>query len=176
MLMITPQHAPTLLQAHLVLDKSLRPAGGPSMLRLQIVTSPSPAVAESEPATPSGSKSHTSLTSIALVFLCTLTGAAAQILMKQGADHTTGAGLMGILTNLPLFLGYCIYGMNTVLIVLALREGHLSVLYPIIALSYVWVAILSPHFFPADHLNGYKIAGVAFIVSGVSMIGLGSRR
>ena len=146
------------------------------MLKLRFVTSPRPAVAASDPAALSHSGSHTSLTAMALVFLCTLTGAGAQILMKQGADHTTGAGLMGILTNLPLFLGYCIYGMNTVLIVLALRQGHLSVLYPIIALSYVWVAILSPHFFPADHLNGYKVSGVALIVSGVSMIGLGSRR
>jgi len=111
-----------------------------------------------------------------LVFVCTLTGAAAQILMKQGADHTTGAGVVGILTNLPLFLGYCLYGLNTILIVLALRQGHLSVLYPIIALSYVWVAMLSPHFFPADHLNAYKITGVTLIVTGVSMIGIGSRR
>ncbi|MBI3693470.1 MAG: hypothetical protein HY238_01330 [Acidobacteria bacterium] len=124
---------------------------------------------------PAASKTSTSLGSIGLVFLCTLSGAAAQILMKHGANHITGAGLIGILTNLPLLSGYCVYGVNTLLMVLALRRGHLSVLYPIIALTFVWVTILSPRFFPQDHLNPFKIAGVALIVSGVSLIGLGSR-
>ena len=146
-----------------------------SVLELQVVTSPRPAVAETDPAGPSGSISHTSLTSIALVSLSTLTGAAAQILIKLGAERISGGGLIGILTNLPLFAGYSILAVNTVLIVLALREGHLSVLYPIIALSYVWVTLLSPRFFPADHLNAFKIGGVTLIMAGVSMIGLGSR-
>jgi multidrug transporter EmrE-like cation transporter len=110
-----------------------------------------------------------------LVFLCTLSGAAAQILMKYGANHLTGAGLTGILANLPLMAGYALYGVNTVLLVLALRQGHLSVLYPIIALTYVWVTILSPMFF-VDRLNPFKVTGVALIVVGVSLIGAGSRQ
>lgn len=110
------------------------------------------------------------------MFLSTLSGAAAQILIKRGADHIAGGGLIGILTNLPLFFGYSLLALNTVLIVLALRHGHLSVLYPIIALSYVWVTLLSPRFFPADHLNALKIGGVALIMAGVSLIGVGSRQ
>jgi multidrug transporter EmrE-like cation transporter len=49
------------------------------------------------------------------------------------------------------------------------------VLYPIIALTYVWVTILSPMLFP-DTINLYKVIGVGFIVGGVSLIGVGSRR
>ena len=112
--------------------------------------------------------------SLTLVFLCTVIGAAAQILMKQGANHLTGAGLLGIITNVPLLAGYLCYGVNTVLLVMALRHGQLSVLYPIIALTYVWVTILSPMFF-VDHLNTFKVSGVTLIVLGVSFIGLGSR-
>jgi uncharacterized membrane protein len=55
-----------------------------------------------------------------------------------------------------------------------LRHGQLSVLYPIIALTYVWVTILSPMFF-VDHLNTFKVSGVTLIVLGVTFIGLGSR-
>ena len=51
---------------------------------------------------------------------------------------------------------------------------HWSVLYPIIALTYVWVTILSPMFFN-DVINAYKVIGVGLIVVGVSFIGLGSR-
>ena len=57
---------------------------------------------------------------------------------------------------------------------LALRDGQLSVLYPIIALTYVWVTILSPMFFN-DVINAYKVIGVGLIVVGVSFIGLGRR-
>jgi len=49
------------------------------------------------------------------------------------------------------------------------------VLYPIIALTYVWVTILSPIYFRDDHLNSFKVAGVSLIVLGVSLIGVGSR-
>ena len=131
--------------------------------------------AVSEPAMARGANHATSVGSIGLVFLCTVSGAAAQLLMKYGANHLTGVGLIGVLTNLPLLAGYGLYGVNTVLLVLALRQGHLSVLYPIIALTYVWVTILSPRVFPEDHLNAFKVAGVSLIVVGVSLIGKGSR-
>lgn len=94
--------------------------------------------------------------------------------MKYGANHLTGDGMLGVLTNLPLLAGYILYGVNTLLMVMALRHGHLSVLYPIIALTYVWVTILSPMFF-VDHLNILKGLGVGLIVLGVSLIGVGSR-
>ena len=41
------------------------------------------------------------------------------------------------------FVGYCLYGLGAVLFTIALRDGELSVLYPVISLTYVWVAILS---------------------------------
>jgi len=130
-------------------------------------------VSQGEPSAPARGESASPV-SIGLVFLCTVLGAAAQILMKRGANHLTGVGWWGILTNLPLMAGYVLYGVNTMLLVTALRRGHLSVLYPIIALTYVWVTILSPMFF-VDPLNGFKVAGVALIVGGVSMIGVGTR-
>ena len=137
------------------------------------MTPPSPVLAELT--TDAVCRRHTaSVRSIVLVCLCTVSGAAAQILMKYGANHLTGAGLAGIITNVPLIAGYTLYGVNTVLLVLALRQGHLSVLYPIIALTYVWVTILSPMFF-VDHLNIFKVTGVGLIVVGVSLIGVGSR-
>ncbi len=120
----------------------------------------------------------TSALSIALILLCTIVGAAAQILMRHGADYLPVAGaddpLLALLTNWSLLGGYACLALNTGLLVLALRGGQLSVLYPIIALTYVWVAILSPMFFE-DSLNLPKIVGIGFIMGGVSLIGLGSK-
>jgi len=119
---------------------------------------------------------RTSVRSVALVVLCTIIGAAAQILMRQGADFIdSGVFLGGLLTNWVLLAGYFCLAANTALLVLALRHGQLSVLYPIIALTYVWVTILSPMFF-ADKINAFKVAGVFLIVLGVSLIGAGSRQ
>lgn len=115
--------------------------------------------------------------SLLLVFGCTVLGAAAQILMKTGANHLAHAGLsggvMGLITNFPLLGGYCLYGLSTLLLVLALRDGELSILYPVIALTYVWVTVLSFVIFH-DHINPYKIAGIVIIVIGVAVLGRGT--
>ncbi|MGB7760211.1 MAG: hypothetical protein WBL61_10300 [Bryobacteraceae bacterium] len=104
----------------------------------------------------------------------TLLSAAAQILMKIGMNHFS-FNLPAILTNLPLIAGYVLYGLFTVLMVLALREGELSLLYPIISLSYVWVTVLS-YFIFHDTLNPLKLVGIAGIMAGVAMLGRGDRQ
>ena len=111
---------------------------------------------------------------MALVFCCTLLGAAAQMLMKIGLGHPAQTGLIGYITSLPLLGGYFLYGLNTVLLVFALRDGELSILYPIIALTYVWVTVLSVLFFH-ESLNVFKLVGVAVVVAGVAILGRGSR-
>lgn len=125
--------------------------------------------------------------SFALVFCCTLIGALAQILIKKGATelgaHVTLAQVahdptlfvsfsLGIVTNFRLFLGYVFYGMNTFLMALALKGRELSRLYPIIALTYVWVTLLSLFVLPGEHMNVFRTAGIITIVSGVSILGL----
>ena len=109
-----------------------------------------------------------------LVFVCTILGAAAQMLMKIGLGHLSHPGLMGYMTSLPLLGGYSLYGLNTVLMVFALRDGELSILYPIIALTYVWVMILSAVFFH-ESMNPFKLAGVAVVVAGVAVLGRGGQ-
>lgn len=108
--------------------------------------------------------------SIGLVFGCTILGAAAQVLMKSGANVLETAHPVDIITNPPLFMGYCLYGISAVLLVLALRDGELSILYPVIAMTYVWVTVLSVWFF-SEVINVWKVAGIALIVIGVGVLG-----
>ena len=160
-----------------------------SMLESDRVAAPAAIMEFDEPRAavqPDEGVRQTSLSSIGLVLLCTVIGAAAQFLLRYGApDAVEGGligvltnavegGLIGVLTNWPLLGGYCCLALNTGLLVLALRNGQLSVLYPIIALTYVWVTILSPFFF-GEIIDVYKVVGVGLIVLGVSFIGLGSR-
>ncbi len=78
----------------------------------------------------------------------------------------------GVITNMKLFIGYCMYGVNTFLMALALKGRELSRLYPIIALTYVWVTILSLFVLPDEHMNFFRGIGIAFIIGGVSILGL----
>jgi multidrug transporter EmrE-like cation transporter len=95
--------------------------------------------------------------------------------MKYGANHLANPGLIGMATNIPLMAGYALYGMSTVLLVLALKDGELSLLYPVIALTYVWVTVLSFVLF-RDNINPFKLAGITIIVVGVTVLGRGGKR
>jgi drug/metabolite transporter (DMT)-like permease len=114
-----------------------------------------------------------------MVLLCTLFNAASQILIKLG---TTALGpnpsmrqtAVGIFTVPMLFSGYALLGASTVLFVLALRRGDLSLLYPVFTLTYVWVAILSVQILH-ESMNNVKIAGLVIIMSGVAVLGRASR-
>jgi multidrug transporter EmrE-like cation transporter len=119
-------------------------------------------------------KPFTRRQSIGLVFCCTVLGAAAQVLMKAGANNLAHPGLIGMITNLPLMAGYCLYGLSTVLLVLALRDGELSLLYPVIALTYVWVTVLSFILF-RETITVFKLMGISIIVAGVAVLGKGAK-
>lgn len=101
--------------------------------------------------------------------------------VRMGAHITLGQVLknpglfvafcIGIFGNVKLLGGYVMYGINLFLMALALKGRELSRLYPIIALTYVWVTILSLFVLPGEHLNFFRTAGIAFIVGGVSLLG-----
>jgi multidrug transporter EmrE-like cation transporter len=117
--------------------------------------------------------------SLIIVICCTLIGAAAQVLLKFGASHLLHPTLLqaavGIFTNPYLFCGYALYGVFAALLVLALRHGELSLLYPVIALNYAWVSILSVVIFH-EQMNPMKIAGVTVIIIGVAVLGRGGTK
>lgn len=118
-----------------------------------------------------------------VVAVCTILGAIAQILIKVGMSPArldiAGKGLpalaLSVVTDLPLVGGYACYGLFTIAMVLALREGELSKLFPIIALTYVWVTLLS-YWLLNDTPNWYKNAGIAVIVLGVAILGQEERK
>ena len=125
--------------------------------------------------------------SLFLVLSCTVIGALAQILVKEGTGQLSGPHLtlgevardpilffrfsIEIISNFKLFCGYCLYGVVTFLMALALKGRELSRLFPIIALTYVWVVVLSL-FVLGEHMNFFRSIGIAFIVGGVSILGL----
>lgn len=129
-----------------------------------------------------------------MVVAFTLLASIAQVLIKTGANALNrispgaletvnlgslhfqlGATIIAGITSLPLMGGLALYGIGAAMMVLALRHGELSVLYPVISLSYVWVAILSVAIFH-EHMNPFRIAGIAVIIAGVAILGRSGSR
>ncbi len=115
----------------------------------------------------------TALWAIFLIAFTTLLTSAGQIFFKFGANRLE-FNIFSILTNYFLFIGLFIYVIAAVLVVISLKYGELSILYPIISLSYVWVSFLSIYFF-YETMGTVKWFGIIAILFGVSFIGVGSK-
>ena len=85
---------------------------------------------------------ETKIWAIALAALCALLGSTGQLLFKVGSSSVT-LSLGSWVTNFKVIGGMMLYGLSAILFIFALKSGSLSVLYPVIATSYVWVALLS---------------------------------
>ena len=110
----------------------------------------------------------TKLSLILLVAFCALLGAGGQIFFKLGSS-TISFDIMSFLTNWKFLLGLALYGIATILFVFALKYGNLSILYPIIATSYIWVTIFSI-FILKETFAHYKWEGIALLIIGVFII------
>ena len=108
---------------------------------------------------------------IALVLFCTFLTAAGQIFLKIGSGNLS-FNILNLLGNFPLITGLVLYALGAVILVIALKHGELSVLYPIIAMSFVWVSFLSIIFLN-EIMNIWKWAGVITIILGICFIGKG---
>ena len=117
---------------------------------------------------------ETSTKALVLIFFCTIFTSAGQLLWKAGVTFFDFSSPISshFLTflNLPFVLGCVSYGIGLLLMLLAFRSGELSVLYPLVATSYVWVSIASPFFFATEIMNFWKWAGVLLIVFSVFLI------
>ena len=113
----------------------------------------------------------TQLLAIGLVISATLIGAFVPILLKKASAKKLSK-LSLLATNYHLFGGVALYAIGTTLFIPALKGGDLSVLYPFVSLSYIWVSLLSVKFL-GERMNKFKWLGIALIIIGVSFIGLG---
>ena len=113
----------------------------------------------------------TPLSSMALVLFASLIGSVAAVFLKAGADRLREApkkAASRIGAGVALFL------VSSVFYVWGIKDGSLTVLYPLVSLGYVWTLLWSRLFF-GEPFNKPKIYGLALVLAGVFFIGLGNR-
>ncbi|MBU1201188.1 MAG: EamA family transporter [Nanoarchaeota archaeon] len=117
-------------------------------------------------------KRKTPLFAIALVITCTFLTSFGQYFIKIGTKSISGNALS--LLSFPLIGGFFLYGIGAIILIIALKYGELSVLYPFIALSFIWVFFLS-FFLLRENILFANWLGLVLIILGVSFIGGGGK-
>ncbi|HJN56968.1 MAG TPA: EamA family transporter [Candidatus Woesearchaeota archaeon] len=116
----------------------------------------------------------TKLWAMGVVLFCTLLTSTAQIFYKFGSE-TLSFDILSIITNVNLIIGILLYVVGGTLLIISLRGGEVTVLYPIFATSYIWVSFLSMYFLN-EIMSLFKWAGVFTIIAGIIFIGYGSKK
>lgn len=93
------------------------------------------------------------------MILITLLVAFAQICFKFGVEGK----------YYFFILGFVLYGLGFLLLILKFRKNDLSKTYPALGLVYVWVLFFS-FLFLGETLTVFKITGISAIVTGVFLL------
>ena len=105
---------------------------------------------------------------IIVMIVCTMFTSAGQIFFKL-ASKNFALDIIKLITNYWLIIGAVLYLIGALLMVYALKFGNLSTVYPFIALSFIWVFLLSLVIF-SEKATAFKIIGTISIIIGVVMI------
>jgi multidrug transporter EmrE-like cation transporter len=110
--------------------------------------------------------------SMLLVFFAGVIGSFGAVFLKLGAVRLNRNVLSFV--NSRLMVGIGLYLLSSVVYAMGLKGGELSVLYPMVALGYIWTLLWAKLFFQ-EPLTRYKIMGLGLILLGVFFVGLGSK-
>jgi len=110
---------------------------------------------------------------VALVILTTIFTAVGQLLLKLGANNLR-LSFPSLITNYPLLGGLAIYLVGGVVMIFALKQADLSVIYPFFSLSFIWVALISVFILGETIVLAHAL-GIAVIISGVYFVGRGAK-
>ena len=100
---------------------------------------------------------------VLLAVASTLVASAGMLLFK------IASGERKIFLSKYFFAGGLLLVLGTVLMILALKIEELSVLFPITALTYIWVMILA-RIFLREKLNRWKLVSIVLIVAGIVFV------
>jgi len=111
----------------------------------------------------------TPLWAIGVTVLSSLFTAVGSLFMKLAANKIKN--IKTFLLNYKLYAAILFYIIATVFSLAALWGGDLSIIYPLLALAYIWIALLSMKYLN-ESMNKWKWAGIISILIGVLLIAI----
>ncbi len=113
----------------------------------------------------------TPLSSILLVLFGSLIGSIGMVFLKKASAHLH-KGILHIV-NWNSALGVGLFLLSSVFYLKGISHGQLSVLYPMVAVGYIWAIVWGKLFFH-ESFSKQKFLGLALVLAGVVFVGLGS--
>ena len=111
------------------------------------------------------------VSSMLLVFVASVIGSLGMAFLKKGSAHLTRS--IWSFLNGNLLIGVALFLGSSVFYAWGIKNGQLSVLYPMVSLGYVWGLLWAKLFFN-EAMTKQKIMGLGLILLGVCFVGLGS--
>ncbi len=108
-----------------------------------------------------------------LIITCSIFTAFGMIFWKIGANKLELN--LSILTNYSLWLGFILYGIGTLILMLSLKYGNLSLVHPFLSLGLVWAAFLA-YFYLKETFPMLKILGTSLIILGTFLVYKGDKK
>jgi len=108
-----------------------------------------------------------------LVFVAAFLGSFGAVFLKAGAGRLHRQ-ITTLLFNWRLALGVAFYVLSSFFFVLGVREGELTILYPMVSLGYVWTLVWSRLFF-REAITRNKFLGIGLVLAGVVLLNLENR-
>jgi len=115
----------------------------------------------------------TPFSSVVFVLTAGFIGSFGAALVKAGSMRVQ-LNFTALATNWRLAAGIAAYLLSSVFFVRGMAVGELSVLYPMVALGYMWTILWSRLFF-GEMMTWGKVAGLALIFAGLACLGLGAQ-
>lgn len=114
----------------------------------------------------------TPVSSIVLVLGASFVGSIGAVFLKSGAGHLH-RDFRSLLTNWRLVVGIVTFVLSSLLYLKGIKNGELTVLYPMVSLGYVWTLFWSRLFF-SEPLTKGKFAGLGLIILGITILAFGN--
>lgn len=113
--------------------------------------------------------------SIILVIIAAFFSAIGQILYKYAGNNLDNT-LMSFILNPFVYLGILCYGIGFVFMLKALLDNEVTIVYPIMSTSFIFIVLISSVFFPNDIMTFKKWIGIIIIILGTYCVAKGGKK
>jgi drug/metabolite transporter (DMT)-like permease len=117
---------------------------------------------------------NTPISSMLWVIGGSVIGSFGAVFLKMGAERLK-LNLLSLATNWRLAVGVVFYLLSSVLFVIGVKHGELSVLYPLVSVGSIWTLLWSKVFL-GEKLTKPKFVAVGMILIGSGLLILGGSR
>ena len=107
-----------------------------------------------------------------LVVTSAFIGSFGAVFLKAGAGRLSRQ-LQSLILNWQLVIGVLLYLLSSYFFVLGVREGELTILYPLVSLGYIFTFVWARLFFKEPFTRN-KFIGLGLVVVGIVLLQLGN--